>query len=269
MFWREIVIPSSNSTSDKSLITVPCDCGPRQQNTMKSVSPLILSILPLITKASFYHDNFRLLLFTPPQRVITTNHNLCRSYHNHNLHLTTATAAPTTTTLQLLRQYKFPPRHNYYTNCEQHAMPKSNSDHKAINDSSASENNNNCNYSQMKILGICGGIGSGKSTASQLMVTKLGCADLIDADKLAHAVYEPGSLALEEIVDEFGTDILLHDDNGGKKMIDRKKLGAIVFKDAKSMSVRTSWIVSFFHMKRNSLVGQWLCRVTRHSKWIV
>jgi hypothetical protein len=234
---------------------------------MKSVSPLILSILPLIAKASF-HDNVRLLLFTPPQRGIATNlrvRNFCRSYHNHSLHLTRATSAPTTATLQLLRQYKFPPRHSYYINCQRHAMPISNFDHKATNNSSTS-NNNNCNYSQMKILGICGGIGSGKSTASQLMVTKLGCVDLIDADKLAHAVYEPGSLALEEIVDEFGTDILLHDDTGGKKMIDRKKLGAIVFKDAKSMSVRTSWIVSFFHMKRNSLVGQWFCRVTRHSK---
>lgn len=100
----------------------------------------------------------------------------------------------------------------------------------------------------MKVLGICGGIGSGKSTACQLMVTKLGCAGLIDADKLAHQVYEPGSAALDEIIDEFGTDVLFEnhgegneaadDDSGRNRIIDRKKLGTIVFNDAKSMSVR-------------------------------
>eukprot|EP00581_Thalassiosira_minuscula_P018733 CAMPEP_0183714088 /NCGR_PEP_ID=MMETSP0737-20130205/8758_1 /TAXON_ID=385413 /ORGANISM="Thalassiosira miniscula, Strain CCMP1093" /LENGTH=346 /DNA_ID=CAMNT_0025942993 /DNA_START=39 /DNA_END=1079 /DNA_ORIENTATION=+ len=82
----------------------------------------------------------------------------------------------------------------------------------------------------MKILGVCGGIGSGKSTACQLMVDSLGCVARIDADKLAHVVYEPGSKALEEIASEFGKDIL---DDGH---IDRKKLGAIVFSDAESMS---------------------------------
>ena len=56
----------------------------------------------------------------------------------------------------------------------------------------------------------------------------------IDADKLAHVVYEPGSKALEEIRDEFGKDILDDIDN---TQIDRKKLGAIVFNDATSMSV--------------------------------
>ncbi|KAL9188948.1 hypothetical protein ACHAXT_011438 [Thalassiosira profunda] len=85
----------------------------------------------------------------------------------------------------------------------------------------------------MKILGVCGGIGSGKSTACELMVDKLGCAGRIDADKLAHVVYEPGSKALQEIVSEFGQDIVDESSNG---LIDRKKLGAIVFSDAKAMS---------------------------------
>ena len=55
-----------------------------------------------------------------------------------------------------------------------------------------------------------------------------------DADKLAHVVYEPGSKALEEISKEFGKDIL---DDADNTQIDRKKLGAIVFSDAASMSV--------------------------------
>jgi len=92
--------------------------------------------------------------------------------------------------------------------------------------------------SKMKILGICGGIGSGKSTACQLMVDKLGCVARIDADKLAHCVYEPGSQSLQEIVSEFGKNILLSDDSSDDHaaQIDRQKLGAIVFSDPKAMS---------------------------------
>lgn len=128
-----------------------------------------------------------------------------------------------------------------------------NFDHQNTADHGSNSRSSN-NKSQMKILGICGGIGSGKSTACQLMVTKLGCAGLIDADKLAHQVYEPGSAALNEIIDEFGTDILVenHDDNneedndsGRNRIIDRKKLGNIVFNDAKSMSVRAYMNIVF------------------------
>lgn len=97
----------------------------------------------------------------------------------------------------------------------------------------AGSEENEMDSGKTKILGICGGIGSGKSTACQLMVDSLGCVDRIDADKLAHVVYEPGSKSLEEIVTEFGEDIL---DDSDSSQIDRKKLGAIVFSDAKSMS---------------------------------
>eukprot|EP00956_Cyclotella_meneghiniana_P002777 scaffold3275_cov70-Cyclotella_meneghiniana.AAC.4 len=82
----------------------------------------------------------------------------------------------------------------------------------------------------VKILGVCGGIGSGKSTACKLMVDVLGCVDRIDADLLAHDVYEPGSQSLKDIVAEFGDDILTTDN-----AIDRKKLGSIVFGDSNAM----------------------------------
>ena len=59
-----------------------------------------------------------------------------------------------------------------------------------------------------------------------------------DADKLAHAVYEPGSRASEEIASEFGGGVVLDCPGGGDVQIDRKKLGAIVFGDPASMSVR-------------------------------
>lgn len=83
----------------------------------------------------------------------------------------------------------------------------------------------------LRILGVCGGIGSGKSLACRILVSDLGCAAHIDADKLSHGVYTPGNLALKEISEEFGSDIL---QESGE--IDRKKLGGIVFSDPKFMS---------------------------------
>ncbi|MGI6453660.1 MAG: dephospho-CoA kinase [Syntrophomonadaceae bacterium] len=76
----------------------------------------------------------------------------------------------------------------------------------------------------VKVIGLTGGIASGKSTvAGQLK--KLGAA-IIDADEIAHQVIEPQQPAWKEIVEAFGTGILSHDNT-----IDRKKLGQIVFDD--------------------------------------
>jgi hypothetical protein len=104
---------------------------------------------------------------------------------------------------------------------------------------------------QFKVLGVCGGIGSGKSSACKLLVSELGCLAHLDADSIAHTVYRPGSQAVRDIVEEFGRDILLlpprqardhtkNDDTEkeNKDEIDRKKLGAIVFADRSAMSVR-------------------------------
>lgn len=74
------------------------------------------------------------------------------------------------------------------------------------------------------LVGLTGGIATGKSTVSE-MFRRLG-AVVIDADALAREVVAPGEPALAEIVREFG-DVLLP---GGA--LDRKKVGAIVFADA-------------------------------------
>ena len=76
----------------------------------------------------------------------------------------------------------------------------------------------------MKIIALTGGIGSGKSTVAHIL-QDLG-AMVIDADKVAHAVIEPGKPAWQEITRTFGRDILLP---GGT--IDRKKLAGKVFSD--------------------------------------
>jgi dephospho-CoA kinase len=76
----------------------------------------------------------------------------------------------------------------------------------------------------MLTIGLTGGIGSGKSTVTRLLA-ELG-APIVDADKVGHAIYEPGGPAYPDMVAAFGEGILAPD-----RTIDRKKLGPIVFAD--------------------------------------
>ena len=75
-----------------------------------------------------------------------------------------------------------------------------------------------------RIIGLTGGIASGKSTVARHLA-ELG-VPVVDADRLAREVVEPGQPALTELVGEFGADILNSDGT-----LDRKRLGAIVFAD--------------------------------------
>lgn len=81
----------------------------------------------------------------------------------------------------------------------------------------------------MKVIGLTGGIGSGKTTVSQYMA-ELG-ARIIDADKVAHEVFNPNTEGWRKIIDAFGKEILTP---GGE--IDRKKLGEIVFNNPQALS---------------------------------
>ncbi|MCM3237230.1 dephospho-CoA kinase [Heyndrickxia oleronia] len=76
----------------------------------------------------------------------------------------------------------------------------------------------------VKIIGLTGGIASGKSTVSNLLRRK-GFA-IVDADIAARKVVEIGEDAYKQIVEAFGPEILQQDQN-----LDRKKLGTIVFHD--------------------------------------
>lgn len=75
-----------------------------------------------------------------------------------------------------------------------------------------------------QIIGITGGIASGKSSVS-LYLQELGFM-IVDADLASRAVVEPGEEAYHQVVKAFGEDILLTDGN-----IDRAKLGSIIFHD--------------------------------------
>lgn len=81
----------------------------------------------------------------------------------------------------------------------------------------------------MKVIGLTGGIGSGKSTVAQLLA-EMG-AVVVDADKLGHEALMSGSEVRERVVNEFGKDIV---NPSGE--IDRAKLGKIVFNDHEALS---------------------------------
>lgn len=81
----------------------------------------------------------------------------------------------------------------------------------------------------MKIIGLTGGIASGKSTVSKTL-KKLG-AYIIDADETAHSVIEPHKPAWTDIVAAFGDDILNPDET-----INRDKMGQIVFSDPEQLT---------------------------------
>jgi dephospho-CoA kinase len=108
------------------------------------------------------------------------------------------------------------------------------------------------NQAETLILGVTGGIASGKSTVAD-MLQELG-APIIDFDLIAREVVVPGSPAWKEIADYFGTVILKR--NGS---LDRKKLSEKVFanpeKRKKLESITHPWIVDLF-----------LKRVNEHAK---
>jgi dephospho-CoA kinase len=79
------------------------------------------------------------------------------------------------------------------------------------------------------LIGLTGGIGSGKSTVAA-MLADLG-AHVIDADKVGHDVYRPGSDGFRLVRDAFGAEIVAADG-----MIDRQALGARVFGDPAALA---------------------------------
>ncbi|WP_037668684.1 dephospho-CoA kinase [Streptomyces griseus] len=79
-------------------------------------------------------------------------------------------------------------------------------------------------------IGLTGGIGSGKSEVSRLLVE---CgAVLVDADRVAREVVAPGTPGLAAIVDAFGAEVLAADGS-----LDRPRLGSIVFADPDKRAV--------------------------------
>ncbi|WP_175639884.1 dephospho-CoA kinase [Metabacillus schmidteae] len=76
------------------------------------------------------------------------------------------------------------------------------------------------------VIGLTGGIASGKSTVSN-MIKEMGIT-VVDADQISRDVVEIGRPAYNQIIDVFGADILQED-----QTLDRGKLGALIFSDQK------------------------------------
>ncbi|MFJ3953251.1 dephospho-CoA kinase [Streptomyces libani] len=77
-------------------------------------------------------------------------------------------------------------------------------------------------------VGLTGGIGAGKSEVSRLLASY--GAVIVDADKIAREVVEPGTPGLAAVAEEFGDDVLAPDGT-----LDRPKLGGIVFSDPEKL----------------------------------
>ena len=83
------------------------------------------------------------------------------------------------------------------------------------------------------IIGLTGGIASGKSTAAKFLGSK--GASVIDCDVLGHRAYEPHTQAFREVVETFDDEVV-----GADGMIDRKVLGGKVFGNPEALNQLTS-----------------------------
>ena len=75
----------------------------------------------------------------------------------------------------------------------------------------------------MRIIGITGGVGAGKSTVLAFLEKEYGAA-VIQADQVGHLVMEPGEECYEDVIGIFGKEIIKED-----KTIDRKRVSDVVF----------------------------------------
>lgn len=100
----------------------------------------------------------------------------------------------------------------------------------------------------MKLIALTGGIASGKSTIAARLA-ELG-AHHIDADQLARDVVAPGEHALDQIVEEFGREVLSDDGT-----LNRTKLGSIVFDDSELLQKLTNIVHPAVRQRGQELVA--------------
>lgn len=83
----------------------------------------------------------------------------------------------------------------------------------------------------MQVIGITGGIGSGKSEVLHFLSRQQG-VKIVEADRLAHRLMEPGEEIFLSVVEAFGKEILSPEGS-----LDREKLGRIVFQDPEKLEL--------------------------------
>lgn len=103
-------------------------------------------------------------------------------------------------------------------------------------------------------VGLTGGIACGKTYVTEQLRAR-GC-EVIDADQVARKVVEPGQSAYQDIVQEFGPEILQPDGT-----IDRAKLGALVFADAD----RRAQLNAIVHPRVHETQSHWMAEVAERN----
>ena len=110
----------------------------------------------------------------------------------------------------------------------------------------------------MKVIGLTGGIGSGKSTASQFLA-ELG-AVILDADKVGHEALKPDTEVWREVVATFGKQIITPSGE-----IDRARLGEMVFGNPESLL----WLNQLMHPRMYDMVKAQLEEYRRQGVEVV
>jgi dephospho-CoA kinase len=103
------------------------------------------------------------------------------------------------------------------------------------------------------VIGLTGGIGTGKTVVSEILQEQ--GAQILNADFVGHEAYQPGGPAYDDIVAEFGAEVVAADGS-----IDRKKLGPIVFVDpaklARLNAITHPRMKEMIRQKLQDLAGQ-------------
>jgi len=109
--------------------------------------------------------------------------------------------------------------------------------------------------SETGLVAITGGIGSGKSTVGEMLIRR--GYTVIDTDQIARELTTPGSPVLDEIVAEFGDDVL-----DSKKNLDRRKVAGLVF-------ARREKLKALERIMHPKIVDEYSRRVEESSdKWV-
>lgn len=107
----------------------------------------------------------------------------------------------------------------------------------------------------MYLVGLTGGIGSGKSTVAGLLEER--GAVVVDADRIAREVVEPGTEGLSEVVERFGEDVL-----DGEGRLDRPAVADLVFADDRARADLNAII----HPRVRQRIGERLARVAEEEQ---
>ncbi|MGH1486262.1 MAG: dephospho-CoA kinase [Cellvibrionaceae bacterium] len=91
------------------------------------------------------------------------------------------------------------------------------------------------------VLGVTGGIGSGKTTATDHFETH--GITVIDADVIARNIVEPNSVALAKIAEHFGNSVLQKNNGSNENKLNREKLRKIIFDQPKEKE----WLENLLH----------------------